>query len=140
VKIGVDFMTTQDVSDIEIASASVVKQAARDFAAALSETPQYQAFEQAARIFQTDEVAQRAQQEYEAKQQSLRGLLMLNAASAEEQQELERLRQAFFSQPSVVAYLQAQNELMALSQACADLLSQATGLNYSASCGSSCCG
>jgi hypothetical protein len=55
-------------------------------------------------------------------------------------QELERLRQAFTSQPSVVAYLQAQNDLMALSQACASLLSQATGLNYSASCGSSCCG
>ena len=133
-------MTDHVLDDIEIAPPSVVKQAARDFAAALSETPQYRAFEQAAGLFQKDEVAQRAQQEYEAKQQSLRGLLMLNAASAEEQQELERLRQAFFSQPSVVAYLRAQNELMALSQACADLLSQATGLNYSASCGSSCCG
>src|SRR5574338_585837 len=133
-------MTDHVLDDIEIAPPSVVKQAARDFAAALSETPQYRAFEQAAGLFQKDEVAQRAQQEYEAKQQSLRGLLMLNAASADEQQELERLRQAFFSQPSVVAYLQAQNDLMALSQACTDLLSQATGLNYSASCGSSCCG
>jgi cell fate (sporulation/competence/biofilm development) regulator YlbF (YheA/YmcA/DUF963 family) len=133
-------MTVQDISDIEIASASVVKQAARDFAAALSETPQYKAFEAAAGVFQNDEVAQCAQQAYEARQQSLRALLMLNAAPAEEQQELEHLRQAFFSQPSVVSYLQTQNDLMALSQACADLLSQATGLNYAASCGSSCCG
>jgi cell fate (sporulation/competence/biofilm development) regulator YlbF (YheA/YmcA/DUF963 family) len=133
-------MTDHVLDDIEIAPPSVVKQAARDFAVALSETPQYKAFEQAAVAFQKDEVAQSAQQAYDAKQQSLRGLLMLNAAPAEEQQKLEGLRQAFFSQPSVVAYLQAQNDLIALSQACADLLSQATGLNYSASCGSSCCG
>ena len=133
-------MTDHVLDDIEIAPPSVVKQAARDFAVALSETPQYKAFEQAAVDFQKDEVAQRAQQAFDAKQQSLRALLMLNAAPAEEQQELERLRQAFFSQPSVVAYLQAQNDLMAISQACADLLSEATGLNYSASCGSSCCG
>ena len=128
------------VNDMEIAPPSVVKQAARDFAAVLSETQQFKAFEQAAGVFQKDEVAQRAMQAYESKQQSLRVLLMLNAVSAEEQKELEHLRQNFISQSSVVAYLQAQNDLMALSQACADLLSQATGLNYSASCGSSCCG
>ena len=133
-------MTDHILDDIEIAPPSVVKQAARVFAAVLSETLQFKAFEQAAGVFQKDDVAQRAMQEYEAKQQSLRALLMLNAAPVEEQQELERLRQAFFSQPSVVAYIQTQNDLMALSQACADLLSQATGLNYAAACGSSCCG
>ncbi len=131
---------THLVDDMEIAPPSVVKQAARDFASALSETPQFQVFEQAAGVFQKDETAQRAMQAFESKQQSLRALLMLNAAPAEEQQELESLRQAFFSQPSVVAYLAAQNDLMALSRACADLLSQATGLNYAASCGSCCCG
>ena len=128
------------VNDMEIAPRSVVKQAARDFAAVLSETAQFKASEQAARVFQKDEVAQRAMQAYESRQQSLRALLMLNAAPAEEQQELERLRQSFISEPSVVAYLDAQNDLMAMSRACADLLSQATGLNYAASCGSSCCG
>jgi cell fate (sporulation/competence/biofilm development) regulator YlbF (YheA/YmcA/DUF963 family) len=128
------------LNDMEIAPPSVVKQAARDFAAVLSETQQFKAFEQAAEVFQQDEVAQRAMQAYESKQQSLRALLMLNVVPAEEQKELEQLRQNFISQPSVVAYLQAQNDLMALSQACADLLSQATGLNYAASCGSSCCG
>ncbi len=131
---------THVVDDMEIAPPLVVKQAARDFAAVLSETTLFKAFEQAAGVFQKDGVAQSAMQAYESKQQSLRALLMLNAAPVEEQQELERLRQSFFSQPSVAAYLQAQNDLMALSRACADLLSQATGLNYAASCGSSCCG
>ena len=128
------------LNDMEIAPPSVVKQAARDFAAVLSETQQFKAFEQAAGVFQKDEVAQHAMQAYESEQQSLQALLMLNAVSAEEQKELEHLRQNFISQPSVMAYLQAQNDLMVLSQACASLLSQATGLNYSASCGSSCCG
>ncbi len=71
---------THVVDDMEIAPPSVVKQAARDFAAVLSETPQFQAFEQAAETFQKDEPAQRAMQAYESKQQSLRALLMLNAA------------------------------------------------------------
>jgi hypothetical protein len=47
-----------------------VKQAARDFAVALSETPQYKAFEQAAGAFQNDEAARRARQAYEARQES----------------------------------------------------------------------
>jgi cell fate (sporulation/competence/biofilm development) regulator YlbF (YheA/YmcA/DUF963 family) len=131
---------THVVDDMEIAPPSVVKQAARDFAAVLSETPEFKAFEQAARVFQKDEVAQRAMQAYESKQRSLQALIMLNAVPAEEQKELEHLQQDFMSQPSVVAYLQAQNDLMVLSQACASLLSHATGLNYSASCSSSCCG
>jgi cell fate (sporulation/competence/biofilm development) regulator YlbF (YheA/YmcA/DUF963 family) len=131
---------THVVDDMEIAPPSVVKQAAHDFAAVLSETSEFKSFEEAARIFQKDEVAQRAMQAYESKQQSLRALIMLNAVPAEEKKELEHLQQDFLSQPSVVAYLQAQNDLMVLSQACASLLSQATGLNYSASCGSSCCG
>ena len=37
--------------DIEIAPPSIVKQAARDFAAALAETPQFKAFDQAADAF-----------------------------------------------------------------------------------------
>ena len=131
---------THVVDDMEIAPTSVVKQAARDFAAVLSETPEFKAFEQAARVFQKDEIAQRAMQAYESKQQSLRALIMLNAVPAKDKKALERLQQDFMSQPSVVPYLQAQNDLMALSHACASLLSQATGLNYSASCGSSCCG
>ena len=133
-------MTDHVLDDIEIAPPSVVKRAARDFAAALSETPQYKAFEDANGVFQKDEVAQRAQQDTKPGSKSLRALLMLNAAPAEDQQELERLRQAFFSQPSVLAYLKTQNDLMALSRACADLLSQTTGLNYAATCGSNCCG
>jgi cell fate (sporulation/competence/biofilm development) regulator YlbF (YheA/YmcA/DUF963 family) len=76
---------------------------------------------------------------YQAKQQSLQMMLMLNAVSAEEGAELERLRQAFLAAPAVAAYLQAQEDLTAISQAAADLLSQHIGLSFAAACGPGCC-
>jgi cell fate (sporulation/competence/biofilm development) regulator YlbF (YheA/YmcA/DUF963 family) len=126
--------------DIEMASPSVVKQAARDFAAALAETPQFIAFEQAAYAFRQDQTAQQVMQAYQQKQQSLRALVMLNALSAEQRDELERLQSAFINHPVVQEYFTAQAELATLCQALGDALSESIGLNYAAACGVSCCG
>ena len=126
--------------DIEMASPSVVKQAARDFAAVLAETPQFRTFEQAAYAFRQDQTAQQAMQAYQQKQQSLRALVMLNALSAEQRDELERQQSAFINQPVVQEYFTAQAELATLCQALGDALSESIGLNYAAACGVSCCG
>jgi cell fate (sporulation/competence/biofilm development) regulator YlbF (YheA/YmcA/DUF963 family) len=126
--------------DIEMASPSVVKQAARDFAAVLAETPQFRTFEQAAYAFRQDQTAQQAMQAYQQQQQSLRALLMLNALNAEQRDELERLKSAFINQPVVQEYFTAQAELATLCQALGDALSESIGLNYAAACGVSCCG
>ena len=83
--------------DLEIASPSVVKQAAQDFAAALAETQQFKAFEQKAYTFHQDQAAQQAMLAYQQKQQSLRALMMLNALSPEQRDELERLESAFIT-------------------------------------------
>jgi len=128
------------LEDIEIAAPSVVRQAARDFAAALAETPQFKALEQAAYAFRQNQAAQLALQAYQQKQQSLRALLMLNALSAEQRADLENLHKAFINQPVVQAYFQAQTELASLCQALGDALSESIGLNYAAACGASCCG
>jgi cell fate (sporulation/competence/biofilm development) regulator YlbF (YheA/YmcA/DUF963 family) len=133
-------MKDMESENIEIASPSVVMQAARDFAAALAETPQFKAFEQTAYAFRQDQTAQHAMQSYQQKQQSLRALLMLNALSAEQRDELERLQGAFINQPVVQEYFTAQAELATLCQALGDALSESIGLNYAASCGVSCCG
>ena len=133
-------MEDMESENIEIASPSVVMQAARDFAAALAETPQFKAFEQTAYSFRQDQTAQHAMQSYQQKQQSLRALLMLNALSAEQRDELERLQGAFINQPVVQEYFTAQAELATLCQALGDALSESIGLNYAASCGVSCCG
>ena len=128
------------IEDIEIASPSVVKQAARDFAAALAETPQFKAFEQTAYAFRQNQAAQQAMQAYQQKQQSLRALLMLDALSAEQRDELERLQSAFINQPVVKEYFTAQAKLATLCQALGDVLSESIGLNFAAACGVSCCG
>lgn len=132
-------MIREEINDIEIASPSVVQQAARDFAEALVNTSQFQAFEQASEALNRDENAKRAMQAYQKKQDSLQALLMLNAVSLEDQAELERLRQTFMNEPAVSAYFQAQVELTAVCTAAADLLSKHLGLSFSAACGPGCC-
>ena len=127
-------------NDLDIAPTSVVRQAASDFAAALAETPQFRAFEQATERFRQDQAAQQALQSYQQKQQSLRALLMLNAVSADQRAELEQLQNAFVHQPVVQEYFTAQTELASLCQLLGDMLSESTGLNYATACGASCCG
>ena len=116
-----------------------VRAAAHAFAQALAESDEFQAFEQATDGLRQDETAQRIIEAYQTKQQLLQVSLMLGAVSAEEQAELERLRQAFLSHPTVAAYLQAQENLTAICQAAADLLSQHIGLSFTAACGPGCC-
>lgn len=126
-------------SELELALPLTARKAARDFAAALTETPQFKAFEDATEQLHRDEAARQALDAYQSKQQSLQAVLMLNVASDADKDELQRLHAAVVSQPSVAAYAQAQTDLMGVCQSVADTLSQAVGLNYAAVCGSGCC-
>ena len=128
-------------NDLEIAPRSAVMQTAKQFAEVLAETPQFRAFEQSYFNFRQDAQAQAAIREFQKKQASLKALLMLNAVSDEDQQELQRLQEQYYHQPSVVQYAKAQEELVALSQEIGDFLSKAIGLNYGSSCKTGgCCG
>ena len=133
-------MNKIELNDIDVASPSVVRTAARDFAAALAETPQFKAFEKAYIIFSDDTAAHQALSTYQAKAKSLRAVLMLNAASEVERAELERLQNDYVTRPSVQAYAAAEAELTAICRQAAGMISAATGLNYAAACGASCCG
>ncbi len=57
-------------------------------------------------------------------------MMRLNAFSPQDQAELERLQKGFMSQPSVIDYLKAQEDLNALCQAVANLLSERIGLSF----------
>jgi len=123
----------------EAATSEDVREAARAFAQALGETPEFRAYEETAERLREDEVAQQIRADLMAKQRSLQMLLRLNAVPAEDQAELTRLREAFYSQPAVMAHLKAQEGLTALCQAGADLLSQRIGLSFTTACGPGCC-
>jgi cell fate (sporulation/competence/biofilm development) regulator YlbF (YheA/YmcA/DUF963 family) len=132
-------MNDYDLNELELAPPEVVHLAARDFAAALAETPQFRAYEEATECLNRDAEAQRAIDAFQTKQRALQAMLLLNAVSDADKAELQRLQRAFASTPAVVAYAQAQAELMAVCQTAADWLSAAIGLNYAAACGSGCC-
>lgn len=132
-------MTSEEINGVEVAPPSVVRQAARDFAEALAETTQFVAFETAAEQLNKDLAAQKAIEVFQTKQQSLQIMLRLNAISPEDRAELQRLQQAYLSEPSVKTCLEAQAELISICQAAAERISQSIGLNYAAACGASCC-
>jgi cell fate (sporulation/competence/biofilm development) regulator YlbF (YheA/YmcA/DUF963 family) len=133
-------MSSMELDDIEVASPSVVHAAARDFATALSKTPQFKAFELAYEALNKDTAAHGILSAYQAKAKSLRAVLMLNAASEAERTELEGLKNDYVTRPTVLAYASAESELKVLCQQTAGMISAAIGLNYAASCGASCCG
>ena len=117
-----------------------VEDAARDFAAALSETPEFEAFERAHARFRDDERAQAAMRSFREQQRLLQPLLMLGAASDEQRAELERLREAWMAEPSVVDHVEAQTSLSTLARALDQVLSDRIGLGFAAACRPSCCG
>jgi cell fate (sporulation/competence/biofilm development) regulator YlbF (YheA/YmcA/DUF963 family) len=128
-------------NDLEVAPRSAVMQAARQFAETLGETPQFREFLQSNFNFRQDAEAQSAIHEFQKKQASLKALLMLNAVSDEDRQELQRLQDRFYHQPSVLRYSKAQEELMVVCQGIGDTLSEAIGLDYGSSCRTGgCCG
>ena len=134
-------MVDNTLNDLEVSSRSVVMQAAKQFAETLGDTPQFREFEQSYLDFRQDAEAQSAIREFQKKQASLKALLMLNAVSDEERQELQRLQDRFYHQPSVLRYTKAQEELVTICQDIGDNLSKAIGLDYGASCKTGgCCG
>lgn len=128
-------------NELEVASKEVVMHAAEQFAGVFTETPQYQAFEKAYSAYRQDTRAQSTLQEFQKKQASLKGLMMLNAVNEEDRQALQSLHDRFYQQPSVVQYTQAQADLIAMAQEIGDVLSKSIGLDYGSSCRTGgCCG
>lgn len=112
----------------------------RDFVNALIDSPQYHAFEQTSTVFQKDEDAINALQEYQARARDLQTQQMFNLTSEEEKEDLQRLWMKFTAFPSVKDYFQAQENLQALCRECAGIISEHSGLDYATASGASCCG
>lgn len=133
-------MANEPLDELEIAPAFVVKQAAHDFTAALTESQQFKTFEQATLRFRQDEAAQRDMQAYKEKQQELRPLMRIGEVNPAAQRELELLHDAWLAHDTVLEYLEAQAELVGYCQTLGDLLSGMLSLDFPATCAASCCG
>lgn len=117
-----------------------VERAARGFAAALAGTPEFKAFEEASTRFGDDERAKEAYRAFQAEQRALQPYVMLGAATDEQRAKLDRLHEAFVSEPSAARLLQAQDPLTRLCGAIDSLLSVHIGLRFAATCSPGCCG
>ena len=115
------------------------RQSLQSLIALLRETPTYTAFEQAATNLERDKTALQAITAHQAKQQSLRALITLNALDAEDQAELERLERAVYSNATISAYVQAQDHLATLCGEVNDRISDVVGMRFALKRGG-CCG
>lgn len=128
-------------NELEVASKPVIMHVARRFSETLAESPQFIAFEDAHQAFRQDDDVQSAYQALRSKQESLRMMMMLNAVSDEERQELKALETEFYSKETVQRYISAQEDLISLCQSIGDMLSDAIGLDFGSACRiGGCCG
>lgn len=128
-------------NELEVASKTVVMNAAHGFVETLTETTQYREFEDSYQAFQQDSEAQKAYQTLREKQESLKAMMMLNALEEGDRQELKNLEDRFLGQASVKSYIEAQNSLISLCQEIGDILTDAVGLNFGLACRvGGCCG
>lgn len=124
---------------VDLTVSEAVSQAVRSFATALAETPQFQTFEQAADALRSDLAAQQAIEAHKSKLQSLRMMLILKSVSDEDRSELARLRQVVADQPTVIDYVNAEEGIILLLRATADVVSEQICLPFAVS-RSGCCG
>jgi cell fate (sporulation/competence/biofilm development) regulator YlbF (YheA/YmcA/DUF963 family) len=123
-----------------------VRDAVQAFAQTLADTPEFQTFDAVYHTFKRDPAAQAAVRFFQEKQRALQmtevTLVMQQLGMLEQSEldELKHLREAMTNQPSVQAYLDAQNVLILLCQSTAQELSTAIGLDFANTCTSSCCG
>jgi len=117
--------------------AEALRQVIQDFAAAVAETPEFQAYEQANLALRQDQPAQRLIEALQVAQQRARwGWL----AADDGEESLEALQRRTMEHPTVKAYVEAQERLNVLCQDVNTMLADAIGTDFAAAAAPSCCG
>lgn len=127
-------------TDVQI-NDNMALEAAREFAAAVAETAEYRAFDEAQVQLGRDATAQEAIHAYQEKRQALVWQLQLGAVADAEGEDLQRLEQTMLALPAVRAFVEAQGRLGQLCREIDGVVSEAIGLSFAAGCGPGCaCG
>lgn len=116
-----------------------VRQALVDYANALTETPEYQRYEETTMALRNSLEAQAVIAAFQQKQRDLQVALMLNMLNEDDRDELLRLQNAMMTHPVIVAHLEAQEAFSHICQESAAIISGHLGLPFAARSGS-CCG
>ncbi|MBZ0306771.1 MAG: YlbF family regulator [Anaerolineae bacterium] len=116
-----------------------VRQALVDYANALTETPEYQHYEETSKALRNSPEAQQVIALFQQKQRSLQFAIMLNTLNEDDRSELLRLQNALMTHPAIAAYLEAQATFSRICQESAAIISEHLGLPFAVRSGS-CCG
>lgn len=115
------------------------RQALVDYANALTETPEYQRYEETTRALRNSQEAQEVIAAFQQKQSSLQFAMMTNTLSEDDRNEMLRLQNAVMTHPVIAAQLEAQEAFGRICQESAAIISEYLGLPFAVS-SRSCCG
>lgn len=114
---------------------------ATTFGGVLRSSPEFAALMAANEVLASDPVAAAAIEAFNARQEDLRMELMMGVVPDDQRAELERLRAAMYSVPSVASYVAATETFQAVCRDTAAVISAQIGIDFAANSRSGgCCG
>jgi len=127
-----------DVDATSTGETTRVEDVAGDLGAAISNTTEHEAFEDARRAVQESEEAQAKIEEFEATRQEFMLARQSGNATQEDLQELRATQQELHAIPVMAEFLEAQNEIEARLEAVNDAISAPLALDFGDSVGGCC--
>jgi cell fate (sporulation/competence/biofilm development) regulator YlbF (YheA/YmcA/DUF963 family) len=109
-------------------------EAARALGRALGESAQFKRFEAAHDALQADTEARQKLNEFLSHRQELSMESMFGSTDQAALEKLEQEWQSLSAMPSIISYLHAQEDLLAVLREAAARISQQIGLDYGAAC------
>jgi cell fate (sporulation/competence/biofilm development) regulator YlbF (YheA/YmcA/DUF963 family) len=104
----------------------------KEFAQAISESPEFLSFEEAKKKLKEDQKAQKLIKEYEDKQQLFQ--MFGNSGDNQTQAELNKYREKMLAHPQILDYFQKQDDLTRFFQELGKLISDVAGFDFGQAC------
>lgn len=104
----------------------------KEFAQAISESPEFLSFEEARKKLKEDQKAQKLIKEFEDKQQLFQ--MFGNSGDSQAQAELNEYREKMLTHPQIRDYLERQDDLTRFFQELGKLISDVGGFDFSQAC------
>jgi cell fate (sporulation/competence/biofilm development) regulator YlbF (YheA/YmcA/DUF963 family) len=104
----------------------------KEFAQAISESPEFLSFEEARKKLKEDQKAQKLIKEFEDKQQLFQ--MFGNSSDSQTQAELNKYREKMLTHPQIRDYFERQDDLTRFFQDLGKLISDVAGFDFGQAC------
>lgn len=131
-------MSIESTDAAENADVTDVEALGRELGEAITELPEYDAFEEAQARVENDPEAQRKIDEFEGLRQEFMLARQTGEATQEDLRELQRTQQELHEIPAMATYLEAQNELDARLEAVNEAISEPLAMDFGEQAGGCC--